>query len=135
MTASRFLAGREPSANDSPGTLPLVGLSSFENCSRIYSLPKFEVRMMMVFLKLTVRPLLSVRRPSSSTCSNVLNTSGCAFSISLLLILAHVDTRHHGFIVEEELSQGLGQLRLTDTGGAEEDEGADGALGVLQTGT
>ena len=30
----------------------------------------------------TVRPFESVRRPSSSTCSRVLKTSGCAFSIS-----------------------------------------------------
>ncbi len=35
-----------------------------------------------VFLKFTVRPWLSVSRPSSSTCSRMLNTSGCAFSIS-----------------------------------------------------
>ena len=45
-------------------------------------LPRLEVMMMIVFLKLTTRPLLSVRRPSSSTCSKILNTSGCAFSIS-----------------------------------------------------
>lgn len=38
--------------------------------------------MIMVFLKLTTRPLLSVSRPSSSTCSRMLNTSGWAFSIS-----------------------------------------------------
>ena len=41
-----------------------------------------EVRMIMVFLKSTVRPCESVIRPSSSTCSRTLNTSGCAFSIS-----------------------------------------------------
>ena len=35
-----------------------------------------------VFLKSTVRPWLSVRRPSSRICSSVLNTSGWAFSIS-----------------------------------------------------
>ena len=44
--------------------------------------PKLEVIMMIVFLKFTVRPLLSVKRPSSSTWSSMLNTSGCAFSIS-----------------------------------------------------
>ena len=38
--------------------------------------------MMMVFLKSTVRPWESVMRPSSSTCSRMLNTSGCAFSTS-----------------------------------------------------
>ena len=42
----------------------------------------FEVMMITVFLKSTVRPWLSVMRPSSSTCSRTLNTSGCAFSIS-----------------------------------------------------
>ena len=36
----------------------------------------------VVFLKSTVRPCPSVRRPSSSTCNNTLNTSGCAFSTS-----------------------------------------------------
>ena len=35
-----------------------------------------------VFLKSTVRPCPSVMRPSSSTCSSTLKTSGCAFSIS-----------------------------------------------------
>ena len=42
----------------------------------------FEVMMMTVFVKSTVRPLPSVRRPSSMICSRMLNTSGCAFSIS-----------------------------------------------------
>ncbi len=38
--------------------------------------------MITVFLKSTRRRELSVRTPSSSTCSSTLNTSGCAFSIS-----------------------------------------------------
>jgi len=38
--------------------------------------------MMTVFLKLTFLPLESVICPSSSTCSKILKTSGCAFSIS-----------------------------------------------------
>src|SRR3954466_15338212 len=37
---------------------------------------------MTVFLKFTVRPWPSVSRPSSSSCSRTLNTSGGAFSIS-----------------------------------------------------
>ncbi len=37
---------------------------------------------MTVFLKSTVRPCPSVSRPSSSTCSSTLKTSGCAFSTS-----------------------------------------------------
>ena len=44
--------------------------------------PRLLVITMTVFLKSTVRPWPSVRRPSSSTCSSTLNTSGCAFSTS-----------------------------------------------------
>lgn len=44
--------------------------------------PMFEVMMIRVFLKSTVRPLESVRRPSSRSCSSRLKTSGWAFSIS-----------------------------------------------------
>ncbi len=44
--------------------------------------PMFDVMMMMQFLKSTVLPSPSVRWPSSKTCSRMLNTSGCAFSIS-----------------------------------------------------
>ena len=50
--------------------------------SSIYSDPKFEVKIIIVFLKSTVLPWESVILPSSNTCSNILNTSGCAFSIS-----------------------------------------------------
>ena len=52
------------------------------HCCWMYCEPRLDVMMMMVFLKFTVRPLLSVSLPSSSTCSRILNTSGCAFSIS-----------------------------------------------------
>ena len=45
-------------------------------------LPTFDVMMTTVFLKSTVRPLPSVSRPSSSSWSSTLSTSGCAFSIS-----------------------------------------------------
>ena len=57
-------------------------LSSPAKCSWISWAPRLVVMMTIVFLKLATRPLLSVSRPSSSTCSSVLNTSGCAFSIS-----------------------------------------------------
>src|ERR1700738_4963040 len=46
------------------------------------AVPRLEVMMITVFLKSTVRPCESVRRPSSRICSSVLNTSGWAFSIS-----------------------------------------------------
>ena len=55
----------------------LVGLAPTMNCE-----PTFEVMIRTVFLKSTVRPWPSVSRPSSSTCSSTLKTSGCAFSIS-----------------------------------------------------
>ena len=51
--------------------------------------PRFDVMMSTVFLKSTVRPLASVSRPSSITCSSTLNTSGCAFSISSNRITAY----------------------------------------------
>ena len=42
----------------------------------------FEVMISTVFLKSTVRPWPSVRRPSSITCRSTLKTSEWAFSIS-----------------------------------------------------
>ncbi len=44
--------------------------------------PRLEVITSTVFLKSTVRPWPSVSRPSSSTWSSALNTSGWAFSTS-----------------------------------------------------
>jgi hypothetical protein len=44
--------------------------------------PMLLVMMRTVFLKSTVRPCESVRRPSSRIWSRTLKTSGCAFSIS-----------------------------------------------------
>ena len=44
--------------------------------------PRFDVMMRMVFLKSTTCPTESDSRPSSSTWSSMLNTSGWAFSIS-----------------------------------------------------
>ena len=52
-----------------------------------------EVMIRIVFLKSTVRPCESVIRPSSSTCSSTLNTSGCAFSIS------SKSTTEYGFLL------------------------------------
>ena len=45
-------------------------------------IPILEVMIIIVFLKSTFLPRPSVNCPSSSTCNNKLNTSGCAFSIS-----------------------------------------------------
>ena len=53
----------------------------------------------------------------------------------LLGELGHVELDEGVLVVEQELRQGLGQLGLSDAGGAGEDEGATGALGVLQAGT
>ena len=52
-----------------------------------------------------------------------------------LLILAHVDTSHHRLVVEEVFGESLGKLRLTHTGGAEENERGYRSLGILKTGT
>jgi hypothetical protein len=50
----------------------------------------------------------------------------------LLHVLGHVDADERVLVVEEELGQGPGGLRLPDAGGAEEDERADGPVGVLE---
>ena len=46
--------------------------------------------------------------------------------------LAHVDLDERVVVAEQEVGQRLGQLGLTDTGRAGEDERARRALGVLQ---
>ena len=48
----------------------------------------------------------------------------------LLHVLGHVDADHRPLVVEEELGEGPRQLGLAHAGGAEEEEGADGAVGV-----
>ena len=53
----------------------------------------------------------------------------------LLLILTHIDTRHHRLVVEEVVGKGLGKFRLTHARGAEEDERGDRSLGILKSGT
>ena len=51
-------------------------IASTEDVRYVKAEPIFEVMMIMVFLKLTNRPLLSVNRPSSSTCNRMLKMSG-----------------------------------------------------------
>ena len=51
-----------------------------------------------------------------------------------LLVLAHVDPHHRALVVEHELRESAGELRLADTGRAEEDERADRPVRVLQAG-
>ena len=48
--------------------------------------------------------------------------------------LAHVQADHGVLVVEHRLRQGLAQLGLAHAGGAEENERADGPIGVLQAG-
>ncbi len=50
----------------------------------------------------------------------------------LLHELAHVEARQGGFIVEEELGEGLGELRFADAGGPQEEERPDGPARVAQ---
>ena len=49
-----------------------------------------------------------------------------------LLVLAHIDTGHHGLVVEEELREGLCQFRLTHARCAQEEEGTDGPVLVAE---
>ena len=51
-----------------------------------------------------------------------------------LHVLGHVDADQRVLVAEQELGQRLGQLGLADAGRAEEDERADGPLGVLEAG-
>ena len=50
----------------------------------------------------------------------------------LFHILGHVEADHGLFIAEHGFSQGLAQLRFTYAGGAQEDEGPDGPVFILQ---
>src|SRR5204862_5315973 len=49
--------------------------------------------------------------------------------------LAHVDLDERVLAAEHELGEGLRELGLSHSGGPEEDERADGTLGILQPGT
>ena len=52
----------------------------------------------------------------------------------LLGVLGHVDAHDGALVVEEELGQRLGQLGLAHARGAQEEEGAGGAVGVGDAG-
>ena len=52
--------------------------------------------------------------------------------VVLLHVLGHVDLDQGVFVAEHELGQGLGQQRLADAGGAQEDEAAHRPVRVLQ---
>jgi hypothetical protein len=52
-----------------------------------------------------------------------------------LLVLGHIDTRHQGFIVKQELCQRLSQLGFTHTGSSQEYERTDRSFGILQSRT
>ena len=49
-----------------------------------------------------------------------------------LLVLAHVDADDGILVAEDDLRQGLGELRLPHAGRAEEEEGGDGVPAVLE---
>ncbi|MCY1231061.1 hypothetical protein D9M72_434970 [compost metagenome] len=63
-------------------TAPLIASCGSPLIAWMICEPRLEVITITVFLKSTVRPWPSVRRPSSSTCSSTLKTSGWAFSTS-----------------------------------------------------
>ena len=52
----------------------------------------------------------------------------------LLLVLGHVDADHGVLVVEEKLGERARQFGFADAGGAQEDEAADGPVGVLEAG-
>ena len=62
--------------------LPAHALSEIPGVFRNELAAGFDVMITTTFLKSTVRPLLSVSRPSSSSCSSTFSTSGCAFRSS-----------------------------------------------------
>ena len=91
MSSMRFRnSGRNVLRSASSRRVRVASLAEFLVCtekpmgptSRMLVEPTLEVITITVFLKLTVRPWPSVRRPSSRICSIELKTSGCAFSIS-----------------------------------------------------
>ena len=51
----------------------------------------------------------------------------------LLHVLGHIEAEHGVFVAEHSLSKSLAQLGFADACGAEEDERADGTLGILKT--
>ena len=50
-------------------------------------------------------------------------------------IFGHIDPDHGAFIAEHGFRQGFAQLRFANTGGAQEQETANGPLGVFQANT
>ena len=51
-----------------------------------------------------------------------------------LLVLGHVEAHHRPLVVEHELGERAGELRLADAGRPEEDERADRPVGILEAG-
>ncbi len=49
-----------------------------------------------------------------------------------LHVFRHIDPHYRLFIIEEELRQGAGEFGLSHSGGPQEDERPDGALGIFQ---
>ena len=76
--------------------------------------------MTTVFLKSTVRPWPSVSRPSSSTWSRTLKTSGCAFSIS--------SKQDHAVRPAAHRLGELAALLVADVAGRRADQPRDGVL-------
>ena len=52
----------------------------------------------------------------------------------LFHVFRHIDAYQCVFVVKQKLCEGAGQFSLADAGGAEENEAADGPLGIAETG-
>ena len=80
--------------------------------------PMLEVMMMTVLRKSTVRPCASVSRPSSRTCSRVLNTSG-------VRLLDLVEQHHRVRLAAHRLGE-LAAFLVADVARRRADQAADG---------
>ena len=50
-----------------------------------------------------------------------------------LLIFTHINTGHHCFIIKKKLCECFSQFGFTYSGSAQEDEGTNRTLGILQS--
>jgi hypothetical protein len=51
-----------------------------------------------------------------------------------LLVFAHVEADEGAGVVKESFGEGAGEFGFADAGGSEEEEAADGAVGVVEAG-
>src|SRR6266851_2526358 len=149
-SSSRFRNSGLNAARTAASTASRLAVSSPNAGSAMNCDPRFEVSTRMVFLKSTVRPWPSVRRPHLVEQHHAVGPAAdrlgelAALLVAhvarrradqpgdrvLLAVLAHVDPDHGPLVVKEELGERLGQLGLADAGRPEEQERAGRPVGV-----